>query len=130
MIIYTFHQIYSLHFTSLPFNSIQFTSLHIISLHCTSLHFIFHFPPVLIVSSSRFKSSSLLLSFNYFPNPLSKNMRFTGNVTSASEVSWFDNFNVLFTNEYLPISVLVSWPNYYDGDNPCSGSVFLVICPL
>ena len=68
------------------FTSLHFTSLHFTSLHFTSLQ-IFHFPPILEISSPRFKNLSLLLTYNLFHNPLSKNMRVT--VASASVVSWF-----------------------------------------
>ena len=50
MIIHTFHQKSSHHFT-------YYTSLPT-----------FDFPPLLDVSSPRFKNSSLLLTYNYFPN--------------------------------------------------------------
>jgi len=45
--------------------------------HYTSLP-IFHFPPLLEISSPPFKNPSLLLSCNYFANPLSKNVWYTG----------------------------------------------------
>ena len=50
-----------------------FTSHHFTALHYTSLP-IFNFPPLLYVLSPRFKNPSLLLTYNYFPNPVSKNM--------------------------------------------------------
>ena len=56
MIIHTFHPRSSLHFASLP---------------------IFHLLAPLDVSSPRFKNPPLLPN-KYFPNPLSKKMRFTG----------------------------------------------------
>ena len=83
--------------TSLRFVSLQFNSIHFTSLNFTP---IFHFPTLLEVSSPRFKNSSLLLINNYFPSLLSKD------ISCASAGSWFLSLVVLFTNQYLPISVL------------------------
>ena len=70
------YNISSLHFTSL-----HFTSLHFTSLHFTSLHFNPHFSLpctfgrfVTTRKSEGFLSPSLFVTYNYFPNPLSKNM--------------------------------------------------------
>ena len=101
MIIHTFHPRSSLHFTSL-----HFTSLSITALHCTLL-LIFYFPALLDVSSPPFKNPSILLTYIYFPNPLSNKIcDIQGKVASSSAGCWFHSLIVLFTKKYLAISVL------------------------
>jgi len=67
MIIHTFH----------PRSPLRFTSLHFTSLHFTTLHFPFftplHFWPFRHHAS---QNPSLLLTYNYSPNTLSKNVWF------------------------------------------------------
>ena len=63
MMINTFHRRSPLPFTSLHFTAIHYTS-----------HPIFHFTAPLDVSSPPFKNPSRLLTYNYFPNPLPRNM--------------------------------------------------------
>ena len=105
----------SLHIISLHFNSHHFTSLHSTSLHFTSLHNtvlhitafpIFHFRPPLEVSSPHFKKHSLLITYNHFTKPIYKNMCFAGESRQCSAGSWRHSSIVLFTQQYLPISVL------------------------
>jgi hypothetical protein len=118
--IHTFHQRSSLHFTSLHFPSLHFTtlqssffaSLNVLTfrhhpskpLHFPSLHFtsilIFRFPERFDVSSPPFKNPSLFLTYNYFPNPLSKNTTFIENETIhfsayGSAVEW-GNLKTMF----------------------------------
>ena len=66
--VHTFHQMSSHHFTFLRFTSHHFTALHYTSRP------IFHYPPLLDVSSPPFKNPSHLLTYNYLHNPLSKNI--------------------------------------------------------
>ena len=68
------------------------SSLHCTALHCTSLP-ILHFQPLLDVSWLRFKNPSLLLTSNYFPNPIFKSIWFTGESRwhlCSQLIPWFD----------------------------------------
>ena len=73
--------------------------------HFTSLP-IFHFPPLLQVSSPHFKNPSLLFTYNYFLTIFLKISLLEGKVTSPSTGSCLHSLIVLFTMQYLPISVL------------------------
>ena len=53
---------------------------------------------------------SLYLTYNYFPNPLSKNTWSKGKVPSSSAGSWFQSLMVPFKNEHFPISVFYFLP--------------------
>ena len=70
------------------FTSLHFTSLHFKSRHATSFP-IFHFPPLLEVSSPPQKT----LNFS----SLIKTYDVEGKVTSASGAIWFHSMIVLFT---------------------------------
>ena len=109
MIIHIFHQRSSRHITSHHFTSLHITSLHITSHHFKSLHI----ASLLDVSSPPFNNPSLLLTCNYFPNPLSKNTRFTGESRQcpcSQSVPQFDCpiYKALFTD----ISSLFPGPNF------------------
>jgi hypothetical protein len=101
MIIYTFHPTSSLHFTSLHFaslhiNSPHFTKLH--SLYFMSLHFwMFHHH-----ASKTLHLSSLIITFLTL---FLKMCDLKGKVASATAGSWFHSLVVLYTKEYLPMSV-------------------------
>ena len=112
------NSLHSLHFSSHHLSSHQFTSLH--SLHFssphlsshqfTSLHYkslpIFHFPALLAVPSALFKNPSFLLTYNIFLTVFLKTYDLLEKVADAFAGSWFHGLIVLFTKEYLPITML------------------------
>ena len=67
----------------------------ITSLHKTSLP-IFHFPTLLNISSPGFKNPSLLLTYNYFYNPLSKNTWFNIKKTDILPKKYIRIFHTIF----------------------------------
>jgi len=84
---------------------LNLTSHHFTSLHYTSLP-IFHFPALSDVPSPPFKNS-FSSPHNYFL----KICDLHGKVASASVGSWFHSVIVLFTKEYLPMSIpCCMWP--------------------
>jgi len=86
------------------FTSFNFTIHQITSLHYTSFP-IFHFPPVMDVSSPSLK----ILHFSSHI----KICDLEGKVARASAGTWFHSLIVLFTEQYLPISVLLfTGPNF------------------
>ena len=107
------------------------------SLHYTSLP-IFHFLPLLDVSSPPFNNPSLLLTFNYFPNPLSKNTRSTGESRQClcrQSVPQFDC--PIYKALFIDISSLFPGPNFTtlivparDGTFNLSTIVFHTRCPV
>jgi hypothetical protein len=73
----------------------------------TSLHFpIFHFPPLLDISSQRFKSLHFTSLIVAFPALCLKVCALQGKVAGFSAGSWFKNVMFLFTKDYFPIPVL------------------------
>jgi len=97
MIILTFHQRSSLHFAAL---------------HYTSLP-IFHFTALLDVSSSpRYENPPLLLTYIYFPNPVSKMYDLQWqSLAPLQAVGMYHSLNDPLTKKYLPIGSSLSDPN-------------------
>ena len=112
MIINTFHQWSSHHFTSLPIPSFHYPSLYIISLQFTSPHFTtLHSPFFKHLHFWTFhhhtsKTTHFSLLTITFLTLLLKVCNLQGKVTSTSAGGWFHSLSVLFTKEYLLMSAL------------------------
>jgi hypothetical protein len=87
MVINTFHQKSSLHFTPLP---------------------IFHFPLTLGILSSRLKSRHFTSRTITFLTLFIKICDIQGKVASLSASSWSQSWTVRLTKEYFPMSILCS----------------------
>jgi hypothetical protein len=112
-----FTYLHTFHFTSLHLFT-HFTSLHLFTQHFTSSHLYTLKTPL---EFPLFITTSLTLFL--------KGLNLQGKDASKSAGSWFQSVTVLFTNKYLPTSVLCFLVLISCYDRPYLGSMVLEVCP-
>ena len=115
MVIHTFHQSSSLHFTSPHFTSLHFTPHFSLPSTCGRFIITLKIPsfPFTSLNFNSFHFTSLHLTCNYFLNPLSKNMRYARESRQRICRQWFPVFDgPIYKGIFPDISSLFPGPNF------------------